>query len=107
MPRIIFRNAQGQDTPVEAAMGDSLMLTAVSNGLAEIVGECGGSAMCATCHVYVSPEHADVIPTRKPIETEMLESAAAEVTQNSRLSCQIVVTPEMDGMVVLLPDRQY
>jgi 2Fe-2S ferredoxin len=69
------------------------------------VAECGGAAMCATCHAYVEPMAG--LPPVGAVEEEMLESAAAERRPTSRLSCQIKLKPELDGLVVHLPDRQY
>lgn len=107
MTRIVFRTSEGEDHPVDVDPGTSLMLAAVGNGLEGIVGECGGSAMCATCHVYIAEEYEALVPARAPIEDDMLESAAAEVTDRSRLGCQIPVTPEMEGMIVRMPETQY
>jgi ferredoxin len=71
-----------------------------------IVAECGGSAMCGTCHVYVDPAWLDKLPAPLPNELEMLECTAAERLPESRLSCQIKLTPGLDGLVVRIPDRQ-
>ena len=72
-----------------------------------IVGECGGAAMCATCHVYLDPEFAEKVPPVGELEADMLECAAAPTTQFSRLSCQIVLKPELEDLVVHLPASQY
>ncbi|TNE63167.1 MAG: 2Fe-2S iron-sulfur cluster binding domain-containing protein [Rhodobacteraceae bacterium] len=106
MVKLIFENAQGSRQIVDARVGDNIMFTAVSNGIAEVVGECGGAAMCATCHVYLSPELAEIADPKQEIETEMLDCAAAEVTDFSRLGCQVQITTEMEGMVVHLPESQ-
>lgn len=89
-----------------ASDGTSLMHTAVANGITGIVAECGGSQMCATCHVYVAPEWLDKLATMQAPEDAMLDSAACERKANSRLSCQILMSPELDGLVVHLPERQ-
>ncbi|WP_029375101.1 2Fe-2S iron-sulfur cluster-binding protein [Oceanicola sp. S124] len=107
MTRIVFRTSEGKDHPVEVEPGTSLMLAAISNGLEGIVGECGGSAMCATCHVYIAEEDDSRVPPRAAIEDDMLESAADEVTERSRLGCQILVTSAMEGMIVQMPACQY
>lgn len=107
MTRIVFRTSEGVDHPVEVEPGTSLMLAAISNGLDGIVGECGGSAMCATCHVYIAEEDDTRVPPRAPIEDDMLDSAADEVTARSRLGCQIAVTAEMEGIIVRMPACQY
>ncbi|SFJ90821.1 2Fe-2S iron-sulfur cluster-binding protein [Celeribacter neptunius] len=107
MVKLIFETAQGQRREVDARAGDNIMFTAVSHGVDGIVGECGGAAMCATCHVYLDPAFAAVLTPKQEIETEMLDCAAAEVTGASRLGCQVQITPEMEGMVVRLPEAQY
>ena len=86
--------------------GTSMMHAALLSDVAGIVGECGGSQMCATCHVYVPEEWlAKLAPMNDP-ENAMLDSAACERKANSRLSCQIVMSPEIDGIVLQLPQRQ-
>ena len=78
MPEISFRNVDGSVTPVEVSAGTSIMQAAISNGVDGIVAECGGNALCATCHVYVDPPMSDVLPSVSEDEDEMLESARAE-----------------------------
>lgn len=105
MPRVIYVETDGTRHEVDAATGTSVMQAAVSAGVPGIVAECGGAAMCATCHAYVEP-----MPGLGPVgavEEEMLESVAAERRPTSRLSCQVKLKPEPDGLVVHLPDRQY
>lgn len=75
-------------------------------GEAGIVAECGGSAMCATCHVYVADDWAGRLPAPLANELEMLECTAAQRAPSSRLSCQIKLTAALDGLVVRLPERQ-
>ena len=106
MPKITYRRLDGSSQTIDVPVGASIMQGAVSNGVDGIVAECGGSAMCATCHVYVAEGPLEKLPPRNPVEEEMLESAAAERKENSRLSCQIEVTAELDGLVVDLPERQ-
>ena len=91
---------------LDAAEGTSLMQTAVANGVTGIVAECGGAQMCATCHVYVAEEWLDKLEPMLATEDAMLESTACERKANSRLSCQIRMSPERDGLVVRLPERQ-
>ena len=86
--------------------GESLMQIATAVGITGIVAECGGSAMCATCHVYVDPQWVHRLPPPLANELEMLECTAAERLPNSRLSCQIKLTAELNGMAVRIPDRQ-
>lgn len=106
MPRIVFVQADGREQSVQAVVGASAMQTAMSAGVAGIVAECGGSAMCATCHVYVDPAWIDQIPAPLANELEMLECTAADRLDNSRLSCQIKATEALDGLVIRIPDRQ-
>lgn len=82
------------------------MLAATSHGVAGILAECGGNAMCATCHVYVESGWLDRLPAMTSEEDALLDGAAAERLPNSRLSCQIKVTPELDGLELRLPRRQ-
>src|SRR6267142_2049147 len=78
----------------------------IINGIDGIVAECGGEMMCATCHVYVEPDQLDRTPPMSDDEKAMLEFTASERKPNSRLSCQLVATPEFDGLVVRLPEAQ-
>lgn len=106
MVKVTFVMADGARQTVEADPGASVMMTALGNDLEGIIGECGGSMMCATCHCYVDPEWIPVAGTRTEGEDEMLEAAASEVRPGSRLGCQIVLTEAMDGLVVHLPESQ-
>lgn len=106
LARVTYISSGGEETTVDAAHGDSLMQTAIANGVDGIVGECGGSMMCATCHVYVEEAFLDRLPERSEGEVEMLDCAASEQRGNSRLSCQIKAGPEIDGIVVRLPGTQ-
>jgi ferredoxin, 2Fe-2S len=106
MPDITFILADGTVHGLEAPEGVSVMAAATGAGLPGIVAECGGSAMCATCHVYVDEAWVARLPAPLPNELEMLECTAAERRPTSRLSCQIKLGAEMQGLVVHLPDRQ-
>lgn len=107
MPKVIFIGPDGSRREVEANTGDSVMQTALNNDVDGIVGECGGSMMCATCHVYVDEAFLGKVGERAAGEDMMLEGAACEVTENSRLSCQIIMNDELDGLTVTLPESQY
>ena len=102
---IIFEEYNGSQMRVEVSPGTSLMEAAVQNGFPGIEGECGGACACATCHVYIAPEWKPLTGDASDMEAEMLE-LAEEVSDQSRLGCQIVVTSEMDGMTVRTPESQ-
>ena len=106
MPTVVYVDADGTETRAEADAGTSVMMAAVANDIDGIVAECGGSLMCATCHVYVDEAFADRLAPMSPDEDEMLEAAASERLPTSRLSCQIELTDELDGLVVRLPETQ-
>ena len=107
MPTARYISPDGTETKLEVACGTSLMQAAVSNGIYAIVGDCGGSASCATCHVYVDQGYLLKIPPPSTREAEMLECTAAERKENSRLSCQIVMNDELAGIVLRIPDQQW
>lgn len=92
---------------IQAKPGRSLMKAAVDAGVDGIAADCGGSLTCATCHVMLDAEWAARFPPALSDETAMLEFAAIAPSPGSRLSCQLVLTPEMDGLVVRLPATQY
>lgn len=108
MPSVTYVEASGARHEIDIPVGENVMRGAVNHGIEGIVGECGGGLACATCHCYIDEAWADVVggPSSDD-ERDMLESAAAEVRPTSRLSCQIEVTTQLDGLVVLLPERQY
>ncbi|MGY1812336.1 2Fe-2S iron-sulfur cluster-binding protein [Blastococcus sp. SYSU D00820] len=105
MPKVTFTDAAGDTRVVEANPGDSVMETAVRNGVPGIVAECGGSLSCATCHVYVDPADLPALPPMEEMEDEMLYGAAADRQETSRLSCQLPVTEDTD-LHVTTPERQ-
>jgi 2Fe-2S ferredoxin len=107
MPDITFILADGSEVGFEAPAGASLMQAATGMGVAGIVGECGGQARCATCHVYVDAAWAARLPRPRPDEEALLALTAAPRQPTSRLACQIRLTDEMQGLVVRVPDRQY
>ena len=106
MPTIIFIHPDDRAQRIDASAGASVMQVATTHGVDEIVAECGGNAMCATCHVYVDEGWIARLTPMSEEEDELLNGVAAERLGNSRLSCQIKITPELDGLVVRLPDRQ-
>jgi 2Fe-2S ferredoxin len=106
MPKIVFVHPDGARQTIEAKAGTTIMQAATANGIDEIVAECGGSCMCATCHVYIDEADLARLPKIETMEEEMLDSTAAERRPNSRLSCQLTMTAALDGIVVHLPDQQ-
>jgi 2Fe-2S ferredoxin len=103
---ITFIHPDGRRERIDAYAAETVMLAATSHGVAGILAECGGNAMCATCHVYVESGWLDRLPAMTSEEDALLDGAAAERLPNSRLSCQIKVTPELDGLELRLPRRQ-
>ena len=106
MPKITYIAFDGNETTVDAKEGMSVMQTAVNNGVDGIVAECGGACSCATCHVYVDEGWFDKLPEAQSMEKEMLDFVMSP-QPTSRLSCQIKVTAELDGLVVTTPESQY
>ena len=106
MSAITFIHPDGRHERVDGRDGESAMLAATRHGVAGIVAECGGNAMCATCHVYVDESWLGRLPAVGDEEDALLDGAAAERLANSRLSCQIKLAPDLDGLVLHLPDRQ-
>lgn len=106
MPIVIFESPDHTRREVAADNGKSVMAAAVSNGIDGIEAECGGTCSCATCHVYVDEQFLALLNAPESQELEMLDFVAAERKPNSRLCCQIVVDPKLDGLVVQLPETQ-
>ncbi|HRF08248.1 MAG TPA: 2Fe-2S iron-sulfur cluster-binding protein [Xanthobacteraceae bacterium] len=106
MPAVVFVHPDGRREEVDVPLGSSIMHAAVSAGVDGIVGECGGSAMCATCHVYVDEGRRAELPEIGPVEEEMLGSTTSERRVTSRLSCQIVMTEDLEGLILELPETQ-
>jgi ferredoxin, 2Fe-2S len=105
MAQVVFVDHKGAELRVEASLGKSLMQTALDNGVAGILGDCGGSCSCATCHAYVDQPWISMLAPRSETELFMLEGVP-EPRETSRLCCQIRMAPELDGIVVRLPEEQ-
>ena len=105
MPRIIFTDHAGMERIVDAKLGDSVMQTARANNVPGIDADCGGKCACATCHVHVDEAWLPKVGGRGEMEESML-AFAPNVAANSRLSCQIKVTDELDGLRVTTPESQ-
>lgn len=91
MPKVIYVATDGQEHAVEATVGESVMITAVKNGVPGIIGECGGNASCGTCHVFVREEFMDLVGEPGDMEEDLLEMGVDDRRSTSRLSCQIRV----------------
>ena len=105
MTKITFVQKDGERIETEAQNGATVMETAIMNGIPGIIAECGGACTCATCHVYIEPEWREVVGGPSNMEEDMLDFAF-DVTDSSRLSCQIKVRDTLDGLVVRVPKRQ-
>jgi 2Fe-2S ferredoxin len=105
MPKVTYIQPDGKTRVVDAPAGTTVMEAAVDNDVAGIVAECGGACSCATCHVYVDPAWLDKLPPRAAQEDGMLD-CALDRRANSRLSCQIVLKNDLDGLVVRVADEQ-
>jgi 2Fe-2S ferredoxin len=105
MTKITFIDAAGQSRTVEAEDGSTVMETALKNAIPGIEAECGGACACATCHVYVDESWLERLGKAEQMEEDMLDFAF-DVRPTSRLSCQIKVRPELDGLTVSTPEKQ-
>jgi 2Fe-2S ferredoxin len=105
MPTIHFVESNGTQHAVQADVGQSIMQAAVNNGVPGILADCGGSCSCATCHCYVDAAWVARVPEAESYEIELL-TCALDVRPNSRLSCQIKISAEIDGIVLQLPIAQ-
>ena len=103
--KITFIDAAGQARTVDAEDGSTVMETALKNAVPGIEAECGGACACATCHVYVDESWVERLGKAEQMEEDMLDFAF-DVRPTSRLSCQIKVRPELDGLMVSTPEKQ-
>lgn len=106
MPLVTFVSHDGNKTEVNVESGSSLMQAAVENGVDGILGECGGVCSCATCHCYIDKAWRSKTGEPESMEKDMLD-CVLDPQDNSRLSCQVQVSDELDGLVVHLPESQY
>jgi 2Fe-2S ferredoxin len=105
MVKITYIDSGGTARTVEGEVGSTVMETAIKNSVPEIEAECGGACACSTCHVYVEEAWKEKIGEPSPMEEDMLDFAF-DVKPNSRLSCQIKVSEDLEGLVVRTPERQ-
>jgi 2Fe-2S ferredoxin len=106
MPTITYIDHDGTERPIEAKNGETVMETAIKNSVPGIDADCGGACACATCHVYVDQAFMDKVGQPEEMEQSMLDFAE-NVQENSRLSCQIQISDELDGLKVTTPESQH
>ena len=105
MPKITYIDNQGSSKIIDVENGLTVMEGAIQNDIPGIDADCGGSMACATCHVYVEEKWLDKIPKAEEAEVDMIDMAF-EPKKNSRLSCQLIVTDELNGLTVTTPEKQ-
>jgi len=105
MPKITYIDSENNKKTIEVENGLSVMEGAIQNNIPGIDADCGGSMACATCHVYVAEDWYDKLNKIEEAEQDMLD-LAFETKKNSRLSCQLIVSEELDGLVVTTPSKQ-
>ena len=105
MPKITYKDDQGNSKTIEVEKGLSVMEGAIQNNIPGIDADCGGSMACATCHVYVEEKWFNKLPKAEEAEVDMIDMAY-EPKKNSRLSCQLIVSEELDGLIVTTPSKQ-
>ncbi|HET9079614.1 MAG TPA: 2Fe-2S iron-sulfur cluster-binding protein [Trebonia sp.] len=106
MPKVVYLIPDGTRQVIDGNAGDSVMETAVRNGVPGIVAECGGACSCATCHVYVDEGFLGRLEEKEEIEDDMLDGTASPRLPNSRLSCQLKLRDALDGITVTIPLAQ-
>lgn len=106
MPSVTFVHPDGRRDTAEAENGSSVMLAAIRHRIAGLVADCGGSAVCGTCHVLIEPDQLALLEPMHDDEDDLLDSTVAVRRPNSRLSCRIKMGPKLGGLTVHLPCRQ-
>ena len=106
MPKVIYITPKGERHEVEVEIGYSVMEGAINNNIEGIVAECGGACACATCHSYIDEAWSDKMPAMDDMEDSMLE-AAYDRRANSRLTCQLEMNDEWDGLIVHVGENDY
>lgn len=107
MPVVTYVEHDGAEHRIDVPGGESVMQGAVNNGVEGIAAECGGGLACATCHCYVDEAWMERVGPPSQDEQDMLEATSSERRPTSRLSCQITVTDDLDGLIVRLPETQF
>ena len=106
MAKIKYIEHNGKEHEIEVSSGLTVMEGAIKNNIPGIDADCGGACACATCHVYINQDWVEKLNPKEDAEEDMLDFAF-DVKDNSRLSCQISVTDELDGLIVNLPEKQF
>lgn len=106
MPKITYISHSGDEKTIDVSVGMTVMRAAIAEAIPGIDADCGGSCACATCHVIVDAAWAEKLPKPETAEADMLEFVVGRAP-TSRLSCQITITPELDGLVVRTPESQH
>lgn len=106
MPKVTYVAVDGAQSVVDGQLGESVMSAATRNGVPGIIGECGGNASCATCHVWVRDEFCEKAGAIGELEEDLLDMGVSERRVGSRLACQITLTEDLDGLTVDVPDVQ-
>ncbi|MGR3541663.1 MAG: 2Fe-2S iron-sulfur cluster-binding protein [Hasllibacter sp.] len=106
MPKITYVEHGGAEHVVDVPVGNTVMEGARDNGIPGIDADCGGACACSTCHVYVDPAWAGKLPAKDDMEEDMLDFAYEPDPERSRLTCQIKVTEELEGLRVQMPEKQ-
>ena len=105
MTKITYQDTKGNSKTIDVENGLTVMEGAIQNDIPGIDADCGGSMACATCHVYVEEKWLDKLPKAEEAEVDMIDMAH-EPKKNSRLSCQIIVTDKLEGLVIKTPEKQ-
>ena len=105
MTKVTYKDIDGNTKTIEVENGLSVMEGAIQNNIPGIDADCGGSMACATCHVYVEEKWYNKLPKAEDAEVDMIDMAF-EPKKNSRLSCQLIVSEELDGLIVTTPPKQ-
>ena len=108
MAKVTYIEASGAKHVIDVPLEETVMRGALYNNVPGIIGECGGACSCATCRCYVDESWTSKVGApASDAERDLLEAAEGEVKPNARLSCQITMTPDLDGLIVRLPEKQY
>ena len=105
MPKITYKDKDGNSKTIEIEKGLTVMEGAIQNDIPGIDADCGGSMACSTCHVYVEEKWFDKLPKAEDAEVDMIDMAY-DPKKNSRLSCQLIISKELDGLIVTTPKKQ-